>query len=33
MIDLSLHNVKGEEIGEVSLKDAIFDVKTWFSSK
>ena len=27
MIDVSLHNVKGEEIGEVSLKDAIFDVK------
>jgi len=27
MIDLSLHNVKGEEIGEVSLKDEIFNVK------
>ena len=27
MIDLSLHNVKGEEIGEISLKDEIFNVK------
>jgi len=27
MIDLLLHNVKGEEIGEVSLKDAIFNAK------
>jgi len=27
MIDLSLHNVRGEEIGEVSLKDAIFNAK------
>jgi len=27
MIDLSLHNIKGEEIGEVSLNDAIFNTK------
>jgi len=27
MIDLLLHNVKGEEIGEVSLKDTIFNAK------
>jgi large subunit ribosomal protein L4 len=27
MIELSLHNVKGEKIGEVSLKDNIFNTK------
>ncbi|MEA1939288.1 MAG: 50S ribosomal protein L4 [Candidatus Caldatribacteriota bacterium] len=27
MIDLSVHNVKGEKIGEVSLNDAIFNTK------
>ncbi len=27
MIDLSVHNIKGENIGEVSLKDSIFNTK------
>ncbi len=27
MIDLSVHNIKGENIGEVSLKDGIFNTK------
>ena len=27
MIDLSVHNIKGENIGEVSLRDNIFNTK------